>query len=78
MGVLEVDLFETYLTALASFTGETIDPNSAMTELITYRLLNGVSALYWLTHDVYEVGSDELLEVARRLQRDFEALSTGP
>lgn len=74
MGVREIELLEVYLGALRDLTGAACDAVAAMTELVTCRILSRFSALYWLTHDAYGPGSDELLDIARRLRADLDTV----
>jgi hypothetical protein len=68
---MEIELLDIYLGFLQDFTGVKIDVVEAMQELRLFRIYGQFSALYWLTHDVYEPCSDELLDVAQQLHADM-------
>lgn len=67
----EIELLALYLTFVRSFTGDALDPQEAMRELRLLRIYDRISALYWLTNDVYEQGSEELVLIAHALRRDM-------
>lgn len=67
----EIELLDLYLTFVMRFTGVAVSPQEAMRELRVFRIYDRISALYWLTHDVYERGSEELVLIANGLHRDM-------
>lgn len=78
LGRPELEVFEHYLGFLREFGGPAVDADEATRELRMSRVYGDFSALYWLTHDVYEPASDELLAVARRMRSDLVDLGLLP
>jgi hypothetical protein len=70
----ELELIGAYLDELGRMTGIRMDAGAALRELRWFRIENRVSALYWLTHQVYSPGDDALVHVAMRLRADMAGL----
>ena len=62
-----------YLDRLAGQGVAAPGVDEAMKELRVFRTWVTFCAMHWLTHDVYEPGSDELLDVAEQLTADMSA-----
>lgn len=74
-GLTEIELLSIYLDFLGRHGRPTPPLDAAMRELRWFRIWSQGCALHWLTHEVWELGSDELLGVARVFRADLLAVA---